>query len=170
MDTKIIILARKLKTLWDRGDPGERENAAAKLSALLIRHGLMIEDIEEERILQRTFTVSQKDEDIFIIVCGNTIGIERTMHIKGDPNQPGIWYLDLNNSDFIEIEAKFDFFKRAWMEEYYIFMNAFVGRQGLFALDAKASGKEPEEKDYLAAMLAQQMKRHVFHKQLTTWK
>lgn len=168
---KYIELARKLRELWLRGEENERENAEQKLKALLQKHNLTMEDIEGDKMEMRAFQVTPKDIDIFTIMVANVLGsdwCDRICTKNGDPLE-GVWYIPLNSSDYIELEAKYEFFKAAFYKEYMVMLKAFVYKQDIYAKDTKeAEMRTPTEEDYLVAMAAQAMRKQHFRKQLNS--
>lgn len=166
MTKKIITLARALKELWERGEGGEAINAEKMLRDLLQKNGMTLADIEEEKVEMRFFTVTPMEENIFVIVAANVLGAEIVNRTYKSRDTPNVWALETNNSDFIELEAKYDFYKRAFKEEYDIFVIAFARRQDLYVKDAKQSEGEATERDILAHMLGLGMKKRQFRVQI----
>lgn len=163
---KVLALAWKLKALWQQGEPGERENARLKLTQLLQKHGLTDDDIEEEKKERRFFRVMPDQETIFVVIVCHVLGSQTITEVYRSAEDPTAWCLVLNNSDFVEIDAKFDFYWRAYNEEYNIFLMAFVSRQDLHAKDAKPSEKPPTEKEILAYLMGQKMEKRLFRIQI----
>lgn len=62
MTESIRTLLQKVKELANRGIGGEREAAEAKLKALLKRHGLTLDDLNEEKTGLYSFSVANKTE------------------------------------------------------------------------------------------------------------
>lgn len=168
---KYIELARKLRELWLRGEENERQNAEQKLKALLEKHGMTLEDIEGDAVEMRAFQVTPKDIDIFTIMVANVLGSEWCDKIctkNGDPLE-GVWYLPLNSSDYIELEAKYEFFKAAFYKEYTIMLKAFVYKQDIYAKDAEeAEPRLPTEEDIMVTLAARAMMKQHFRKQLNS--
>lgn len=168
MTSKYFELALKLRELWRRAEGAEAFNAKEKLDALLAKHGITMEDLEGTKVQNRTFNVTQKERDIFFTVITNIFGsgiLDVIGFTQATENEH--LYLDLNDADFIETEAKYEFFKQAFHEEYMKFLNAFVIKQDLFAKDiVRNSKRDLTERDYEILMIARKMRRRHFTKQI----
>lgn len=62
---KLLVRARKLKALADRGIGGEKVNAQKKLDEFLLKHGLLLEDVESVKN-HRVFTIQFEDDALVL--------------------------------------------------------------------------------------------------------
>jgi hypothetical protein len=168
-DNKVIQLAKKLKELADRGEGGEKNSAEYHLNKLLEKHKLTLEDILEEKRDVRMFKVSKEKETLFFQIVGSVAGKEATRHHK---DRTSIW-LNLTTTEYLEIDAKFDFYWRAYKEELGIFYSAFVQKNKLYCKPSKNDEKDEkelskEERDKLRRVFAMMdgIRHHSLNKQI----
>ena len=139
---KIILLAKKLKALAERGIGGEKINAETMLESLMIKHNLSFEQIQENEIITKIYNVSEKYQRLFIQVI-QTINPEIQTFGHRESRNKAI--VECTPSEAIELQAKFDFYKKAYesesKEHERIFFEAFVQKNRLF------EDKEPEPKE-----------------------
>jgi len=147
MENKATELAKKLKALAERGIGGEKINAEIALKRLLKKHNISLEDIEEETKYRRYIKVPKSKEKLFHQICANVLG--RDFSVYGNPRKPGFSIIDLSNSDFLEIEAKYKFYLKCYQEELDVFYLAFVQKNNLFTkgIVLKESEVSQEELD-----------------------
>ena len=170
-DDKVTELAKKLKELAERGVGGEKQNAEYHLQRLLEKHGMTLEDILEEKRDVREFKVPKEKEEFFFQVAASVVGREGVRHSKEGRS----FLMNLTITEYLEIEAKFDFFWKAYKEELDIFYSAFVQKNKLYSKPSdkdKDNSEEKEltkeEKEKLRRMwaMADGIKRHTLTKQI----
>lgn len=129
--SKHLELARKLKALADRGVDGEKENAENMLNALLKKHGITIEEIEGEKLEDYFFNLEPAEHDLWFQIVKHvnysikSYGAFPDKLIK-DAELGGNYMVKCTASNYIEIEAKYSFYKRLYAEEVEIFYLAFL--------------------------------------------
>lgn len=141
MNEKAIELAKKLKALADKGTGGEKENAQVLLERFLKQHDITLEELELDAEDWYPFTVSKEQMQIFIVLVAHVCSLE-TRYIPGKKVQ-----ILCTMTKALELEAKFDFYWRAYTEELDVFKRAFVMKNELWA-NGTWEGKEmtPEQK------------------------
>lgn len=143
MDNKIIELAKKLHALAERGEGGEKANAEKVLRAFMAKHGITIETIIGEKRTWREFKAKGKDKQQFLIqTVASVIG---DFSYKQDRET---FYIELTDAEFIEIDAKYEFYWKAYKEELDLFYQAFVQKNRLWK---KPSGERTQENKPLTA-------------------
>lgn len=105
--TKVKELALKLKEMADRGTEHERVVAEKKLSSLLKKYGLTIDDINKNKTKVRYFSFNNEDETkvmahVIWSVAPN-VNINRT-------NKQKKAYCELTPEQYIEIKEKIKFY------------------------------------------------------------
>ena len=157
-EEKIITLARKLKALADKGVDGEKENAETMLLNLMEKHGITIEEIENEKTDNFFFVIDPKYRKLFVQICGN---INKSIKVYGEYDQktqrhfktlgckPGNFSIKSTFAQYIEVEAKFEFYKKVYDAELEIFYSAFIQSNHLY-VDSDST----EEKEYSTEELA----------------
>lgn len=176
MNEKILILARKLKSLSDRGVGGEKQNAITMLESLMKKHGITVDVINENDAKDHEFIIPDDRMDIkfFIQVMANVMGgnVDWGSYKKA-PRGKKRYYIKCTPSEAIEIQAKFNFFNEIWESELEIFYSAFIQKNHLYrksSKDDKGGDKEltPEERNKLMKMMHMMsgMERHIFTKQI----
>nr|WP_320022112.1 hypothetical protein [uncultured Draconibacterium sp.] len=133
MSERIIELAKKLKALADRGVDGEKINAAVKLEALLKKYDLTIEDVEAEIVQAELFEYKFVQKQILIQVIMMVMGMN--VKIWGSTQKRNAFIVDCTKSQFIEIQAAFNFYWNAYEEDLRIFNQAFIQKNKLLPRD-----------------------------------
>lgn len=174
--SSIIDLLKKLKALADRGVGGEKENAQQMLQRLMDKHGISLEDIEGEVKRRRDFFISDEQMKFFKQVVGSVVGREYVYKSRrGDRRKKKLIALDLTDADYIEIDAKFDFFWKAWEKDVLLFYKAFVQKNHLYSKPNDDEKEEDDDREYTAeekaeffrmAQMMAGMEKHNFQKQL----
>ncbi|TDD77128.1 hypothetical protein [Flavobacterium caseinilyticum] len=173
--SKTIELAKKLKALADKGIGGEKINAEKMLTDLLKKHNLTIEEIEGEKEQDYFFIVSKEDFKLWYQIVKKVnndikvfgpfpIKMQKEMYLKGN------YMVSCSVSNYIEIEAKNDFYQRLFKDELDLFSSAFIHANDL---EVDLSGKEApelsrEEYNQLIRVrdMADKIKKGTFLKQL----
>lgn len=138
---KILKLARKLNALAERGVGGEKESAQTQLERIMKKHGLSYDDINGTEIISQVFTVG-KYRRLFIQVV---VSVSSDIKIFGHKGTKTKIILDCTAEEMIEVQSKFEFYKKAYQREFKdyesTFFEAFVQKNQLY------SNAEPEEKE-----------------------
>lgn len=150
MSNKIELL-RKIKTLAERGIGGEKEGAQLTLSRLMKKYGIDEEQLEKECKEAAFFSYSQEWErrllnQIIYMVTGEAGYGCVGFYSKRKRKQLGI---DCTVAERLEIDANYEFYKRAVEKELEIFLEAFVQKNRIFPSPKKSKDKnrteEPED-------------------------
>lgn len=175
---KVLELAKKLKALADRGVDGEKESAQAMLEKLMAKHGITIDMIETPDIGDHQFLMEDKDYRFWRQVVSSVLGKGYDVFVfpidRRNRRKLKRYQIRCTGAQAIEIQAKFDFFKKIYEDEQEIFYSAFIQKNKLYAKpkegeeDRDAPDLTPEELDRLMRMMEMMggMKRHHFLKQL----
>ncbi len=163
-------LAKKLKVLADKGVGGEKHNAEKLLQKLMKEHGIRLDQIENPLKEAHFFKYKNSSKDlliqIIVMVCGLEVEIWRGAIGR---NSFKIYCTEL---EFIEIQANFHFYSKAFEEEMKTFWKAFIHKNDLFPeLDeTKGSNSTPMDSDEIERLVQMMsgMKRHHYRKQLTS--
>jgi hypothetical protein len=129
---KVEAKLRKLMALAERGEGGEKDNAKRVLEKLLVRHGLTINDLVDERREIRWFPIVNSYDrklaaQIMSKVCDScTPGIYRN---KGRPKHVGV---EVTPSEAIEFELHYSLLRQALAEHFDDAFSAFVQANRLF--------------------------------------
>lgn len=172
--SKHIDLAKKLKALADKGVGGEKTNAEAMLKELMKKHGISLTDIEDEKIEDYYFTLEENEFSLWRQIVGH---VNNSIIVYGKfpkslmkkYNLTGNYMIQCTASEYIEIEAKNNFYQRLYLEELGVFYKAFIMANHL---EAKSKGKDKEmtpkelEEYYRANRMASGIKVGQFMKQL----
>lgn len=129
--SKHLELARKLKALADRGVGGEKETAESMLNALLKKHNITIEEIECEKIEEYYFNLTPGEHDLwhqiikhvnYSIKCYG----EFPKKLIKDAELGGNYMIKCTAANYVEIDAKYAFYKNLYNEELDVFYSAFL--------------------------------------------
>lgn len=175
---KHIELAKKLKSLADRGIGGEKINAEKMLNDLLKKHNLTIEDIDGEKIDNYFFKVKKEDSDLLHQVIKR---VNYDLKLYGEIpakdvkrlQMDGNYFTKCTASQFLEIKSMFDFYLKAYKQELKIFFSAFITANDLLAKPPKSEAtsiNDLSDEEINRWMRTQQMaskiKKETFRKQL----
>lgn len=169
-------LLKKLKALAERGESGERENAAAQLEKLMKKYGVSEEELERDAEQDCFFRYSQETErrllmQIVFSVTGKA-GSETVGTYTGRKRKKVA--VKCTAAQKLEIEALYAFYKAAFEEELETFYSAFFLKNHIYPPPNLSEGKSfweltPEEIERYkrAEQMAGGMEKHNFRKQLT---
>lgn len=155
--SKHIELAKKLKALADRGIGGEKQNAETMLNQLMKKHNITIEEIEGEKIEMHFFKIDSKHHSLWFQIVKRT---NDTIRCYGEfPkskikqfNLGGNYAIDSTTSEYIEIEAKYDFYRRLYESELDIFFSAFLDANDLLCDNKPEDLKKQYTKEEIEKM------------------
>lgn len=169
--SKILELAKKLKALADKGVGGEAVNAAKKLELICLKHGINLEDLDDEKLQMGWFNVRPEQRKFFIQVVSSVLGndFDTYSRLKNGKKIKDVVGIELKPAQIAEIEMKFSFYWRAYQEEHDIFYRAFIQTNQLYVKGSSAQkdlSAEEEEKLLRILAMAQALKKHQFRKQL----
>lgn len=175
--SKHIELAKKLKALVDRGIGGEKQNAETMLNQLMKKHKITIEEIEGEKIEMHFFTLNEEQHSLWFQIVKRTndsikcYGRFPAKVIK-ECSLGGDHAIECTASEYIEIEAKYDFYKRLYKEELDIFYMAFLNANDLLcdnpdSLKDKEYTKEELDKIRRTQEMSDKITIGQFRKQLS---
>lgn len=165
-------LLLKIKTLAEKGVGGEKENAELLLKKLCDKYGITEELISEEQI--KCFDISwgtklEKElaHQVFYSVVGN-INENKKMYTYTKRKQKGC--IECTYAEFLEFQAKFNFYKHHLKQDLKIFYSAFVQRNSIFP-DAKLIKQEKEkfflsDEDIAILNMAKGMEKHNYNQQI----
>lgn len=170
MSDNLLNLIRKLKELADRGEGGEKDNAANKLQSLLDKHGISLEDINEDVLKEREFTLKQHQIKFFVQVAYSCFGKETTIYkYQNEKKRKEVKrFLKLTDAQFIELTAKFDFYWDKYEKDLEIFYSAFIQKNELYVKGSSSNDltqNEIEEINKVRAMMYG-LDKHSFYKQI----
>lgn len=152
-DSKKIELAKKLKALAEQGEAGEKQVAEFKLKEFMRKHGITDEDIESEKIEAYFFYIGPDSEKLKTTllnqICG-TMGLsirgpiavkdKRKYKMKED------FGVHCTASQYIEISAKFEFYKNILKSDLKTFIYAFAMKHDLL-IKASENKDKPTNED-----------------------
>jgi len=173
--SKIIELAKKLKALSDKGVGGEKINAEAMLNALMKKHNITIEQIDGEEMIDYFFNITKNEHPMWYqIVKHINYSIkcygEFPKKIMKGHSLKGNYMITCTASEYIEIEAKYNFYTNLYKEELDVFFFAFCKANQLLIDNPNRKDKEMSLEDYnewkRINNMAQEIKVGQFNKQL----
>lgn len=153
--SKHIELAKKLKALADRGIDGEKQTAEKMLNALLKKHKISIEEIEGEKLQKYYFKLEAIEHDLWHQIIKN---VNYSIKCYGEfPKKlikelelGGNYMIECTAANYIEVEAKYSFYKSLYNDELDIFYYAFLRANDLLVdnPNKKDSSSEISMEDY----------------------
>lgn len=171
MAKKYIELAKKLNALASGGVAGEKQNAQKALENLMEKYGISMAELEENTQQWVRFIVTRSTRQLFFQVAMSVIG-NRGATYRQHAKIQNILFLEATVAEHIEIQAKYDFYKSALLQEQKTLFRAFVMKHNLYNIDAEGKTMDElttEELEAIAkaANLARGMEHHAYHKALT---
>lgn len=171
--SKIIELAKKLNELAKRGEGGERETAESMLKSLCKKHDISIEEIEGEAIKEYYVKIKKEDFTLFHQIVRH---VTQTAKLYGEFDKKtisqyrlkGNYMVECTASEYVEIEAKNNFYQRLYKEEVKSFLGAFIMANDLYGgTSSKSEFTDEELEKYMKqAALAKGITKGQFNKQL----
>lgn len=166
IDEKVQAKLRKLFALAERGVGGEKANAQRMLEKLLSRHGLTLDDLNEERRELRWFSAPRKhDRKLALQIAGMvTNSTEVSSYTsKQRPRQVGV---KLTATEAVSFELYFDVLRKALLEHLDIAYNAFIQVNKLFPNTDDRPGPSLTERDLQIIAMASAVNRTPVHERL----
>lgn len=169
MSEKLIELAKKLRELAQRGIGGEKTNAERLLAKIMSEHGISLESLESVKRYREQFRC--KVEHRFLLAQVAYMILGSGAEIYKDRRGPSYMQAECTPAEKLEIEAVFDFYKRAYEADLKIFRKAFMQKNQIFPSDGEIvdidslSGKE-KELSLKARRMAAGLDKHHIRKQL----
>ena len=127
-------LIQKIKKLAESGSAGEKLNAQQMLNKLMEKYNIRSEDLETEIIKSFDFQVKNKTEkkllsQIAYSVYGNINDNRKIYSYVYIKNKIAI---ECTDAEFLEIEAKFEFYKKEYYKQLDLFYGAFIEANDIF--------------------------------------
>lgn len=146
--SKALDLAKKLHALAQRGEGGERENAATQLERLCKKHGISFDNLEEEVDSLHVFKLKQKQVKFLLqVACSVRRDFTYRDFWKGEME------LRVTAAEAVEISCKFEFYYPAWEQEQERAYVAFLHKHGLVRERGEDELKEDTDPDEVARIL-----------------
>lgn len=164
MNDSAISLLKKLKALSERGVGGEKYNAQQALNKFLAKNNMKLEDLEEIEVKEFSFKkVSARYSKIFFGIVVNVVPDLETYY-----KSPSYIWIRCTESQKVEINMKYDFYKKAYNRQLKTFLIAFLQKNDLtrkVETMTEMSEKEIEEMRK-AQLLARGMEASAFYKRI----
>lgn len=153
---------KAVKSLADRGEWGEKENAQALLEKLMQKHGITEADLEVERVETVFFPYHDElERRILIQVIFSVTGKPAFGCVGGASGRKRKKYgADCTAAQRLEIEFNHKFFYEAAKKEFEVFLYAFYMKNGIFPPDGIAPEQETKgltEEELEEVLRAEQM-------------
>ncbi|HXP52140.1 MAG TPA: hypothetical protein VN922_19445 [Bacteroidia bacterium] len=177
--SKIIELAKKLKALAERGVGGEKVNAEKMLQDLLKKHNITLDVIEGDVINDYYVNLTKTYPDNIAFLSQIVRHVNHDIPMYGPFPKKEIKIMGLKGNylisctvvEYIEINAKLEFYKRLFNEEIKIFFEAFVKANNIYSSEAPRSASELSPEEYerwkRSSKLAENIKKESFNKQIS---
>lgn len=144
-------LIAKVKALAEEGVAGEKENAKVLLEKLCRKHNIKLSEIDDSSILKFDVNFGSKYEkrllnQVFYSVVGD-IDENKGFYTYIHRHRKGC--LECTKAEFIEIQAKFNFYKYHLEKDMKLFYDAFVQRNNIYPPDEKCKPREEKTHFFL---------------------
>ncbi len=137
MNDKYIELAKKLQALAVRGVGGEQMNAKDKLTALMAKHNISLDDLDEDKVRHYPFDYTE-DRNSFKILFQVLTAVLNTkrVHYSRDKENPNAFpyriFVRCSLSQSVEVEIKYNIYYKALQDEIDILYTAFIEKNYIF--------------------------------------
>ena len=140
--SKYIELAKKLNELVKRGVGGEKINAEIMLKNIMKKYNISLEQIEGEHKKYFGFQADKNEIELLlqILKCVNRdLNLYYPIPAKDMKffQMKGNSFIQCTDAEFIEIESKFDFYKKLFYKELDVFKIAFYSANNLLVAPVK---------------------------------
>lgn len=164
-------LIKKIKALADGGVGGEKENAQKLLAELMLKYNITEEEIAEETVKDFDFIKPKffMAGELMVQVLYSVIGKEMRKN-KGIYCWNRKHYIRCTTAEFLEFEAKFNFYMFHFKKEAKRFYSAFVQANKIFPPVEKTEERNKDYKlskeDVAMLMLAENLEKHDYRLQI----
>lgn len=166
-------LIKKIKALADGGVGGEKENAQKLLAELMLKYDIKEEEIAEETVKDFDFTkpnffmAGELMTQVLYSIIGKELGEDKGIyHWKGSKKL----FIRCTTAEFLEFEAKFNFYMFHFKKEAKRYYSAFVQANKIFPPVEKTKERDEDYKlsneDVAMLMLAENLERHDYRLQI----
>lgn len=147
-NTKYIELAKKLYQLSKRGFGGEKENAKNILDALMKKHSISIDDLEENKTIRRQFNYKTDYElEIIKAVMFKVLNVANIQFfVPPKTSKKKYVVFELTDYQYLESNSMSAFYINAFKEELKDFTRAFIFSQKITS-DIERDDEDREEKE-----------------------
>lgn len=168
----ILLLAKKLKELAERGIGGEKQNAEEKLKTIMRKYKLTPEMLDANLTTERAIECPKEDRLMVIQIISSVIGKNRltsATQTKKAIGKKHYLFVELNELEYIEIREKIGFYIPKLKTDMELFRLAFIEKNELYNKPDDSSPhkfptpKEIEEMDKVRKLMYG-MEKHQFHK------
>ena len=159
-------LILKLKALAERGEGGERDNAEVLLKRLMDKYDIAETDLDADAKEYYEFEIDEWTKQLLIQVASTVIGSDFHIYKQKDKEDTSV-VLHLTTSQYLELQAKYDFYLQAFKQEFDIFRRAFVASNSLYdSNSAEIADNEFTQEDLKVMKLACSIEKRIFDKQI----
>ena len=166
-------LIKKIKALADGGVGGEKENAQKLLAELMLKYNITEEEIAEETVKDfdfikpKFFMAGELMVQVLYSIVGKEIGEDKGIYcLKGCRK----YFIRCTTAEFLEFEAKFNFYMFHFKKEAKRFYSAFLQANKIFPPDEKAREHKEDyqlsKEDVAMLMLAENLEKHEYRLQI----
>ena len=137
MNDKYIELAKKLQALAVRGVGGEQMNAKEKLSALMAKHNISLDDLDEDKVRYYAFDYTEDRNSFKMLIHVLTLVLnEKPVRYGRDKQNPNAFpyriFVRCSLSQSMEVEIKYNIYYKALQDEIDILYTAFIEKNYIF--------------------------------------
>lgn len=124
-------LIKKIKALAEQGTGGEKFNAQQKLEELMKKYDISNDDLAVDILKDFNFNVKREIDkkllsQILYSVCGDIDERKGVYHCGKK------FFIRCTDAEFLEIDAKFDFYKKEYEKQAKLFYRAFIQANSIF--------------------------------------
>lgn len=147
----IISKLKKIKELAERGEAGEAQAAKAMLITLLQKHGLTLEDIQDEKTQKYTFRYAFADEKDLMLQCISKVADDPKLSYSYRRDRKKEFFVELTEWQYVESKDLIKFHLKQYRdkkkERMQSFFSAYLSRHALFAESSKGEAPKLTEEE-----------------------
>lgn len=166
-------LLQKIKALAEKGSGGEKINAQKMLADLMKKYNIKEEELSDEVLKDFDIRAYNKwEEKLLYQVCYSVYGnISDKKMVLFYTYKKGKFCVRCTASEFLEIEAKFHFYKNIFKKQQEIFYDAFICANDIYPPEHlvnrdKHKHKDLTEDDLAALKMAATIDKSEFRQQI----
>lgn len=151
IDDKKKDLLKKLYTLAERGEAGEKEVARNRLDALLAKYRISEEELRDEVVKMYWFTCRNEwERKLFAQVVYKVTATNSTWRRTAGKGQRTEQGAKCTAAQAAQIRIEYEFYKQLWSEDLEFFFSAFIQKHRIFDLSpGHETDDEPNWDDLL---------------------
>lgn len=148
MDNKLELI-QKIKALAEKGSGGEKINAQKMLAQLMKKYNISETELSDEVLKEFDIQTYNKWEQRLLYQVAYSVygNIDNSKVILKYTHHKGKFCIRCTSSEFLEIEAKFNFYRYHFKKQQEIFYDAFLCVNDIYPPESLVDREKFEHRD-----------------------